>query len=808
MLCYVRRVTRRIAPHELRAGCDPDRLGFASTTELSPLCGIIGQDRALGATAFGIGMKAPGYNLFVVGPPQTGKQSTMRSLIAARAQGEPSPPDLCYVHRFDDTSRPRALVLPAGRGRSLREGMERFVEAAKTSFQRTFESDEFSRRKNVLRERVQVQIRTHIAEAEEAARAEGFSVLHTPESFTVTYAPAGKHLTTEEFSDLPPEERDRVEVRARTLHTRLEPVMRSIRQLEREAQGEHERLVRELGAETAKASTTELRQQMHDLPAVLSFLSEVESDLVDHAERFVRQSEAVDAEDDEEDDSEDVVDDDDGLGFLERYKVNVLVDSSGVTGAPVVSEPSPSYLNLVGRIEHRMQLGVLVTDFMLIKAGALHRANGGYLILEAKDLVDHPFAWDALKKAIKSRTIRIEEPIEELRMLSAASLQPEPMPLAVKVILLGAPALYYLMYELDEDFRELFKVKVNFDDSLVRTPETEQQLGRFVAGCCLEHQLLPCTARAVAKLVEEASRRAEHQGRLSARFGELVDLLREAAYFAGERQAEAIDDCDIRTAVEKKRYRSNLVEEELMRMTDEGVIEIATQGMALGQVNGAAVMALGDHEFGRPVRITARVRPGKPGVTDIEREVGLGGAIHAKGVLILGGYLAGRYAPEHRLAMAASLAAEQSYDEIDGDSASAAELCALLSALGEVPLAQSLALTGAISQTGEIQAVGGVNEKIEGFYDLCRLRGLTGEQGILIPTTNVRHLMLREDVVQAVTEGRFAVYAVATVDEALTLLAGRPAGERDGTGAFPEGSVNARVEARLRSWAERLGGRE
>jgi lon-related putative ATP-dependent protease len=538
----------------------------------------------------------------------------------------------------------------------------------------------------------------------------------------------------------------------------------------------------------------EIVERFAGIAAVQRYLADVEKDLIGHAEEFQQL--------------------DRGKAplpflpppgaFLDRYRINVLVDRSGAAGAPVVLEENPTHGNLFGRLEHRVHFGTLVTDFTLIKAGALHRANGGYLILEAKDVLRALMAWEGLKKALKSRTVRIEDPLDELRLLSTISLAPEPIPLDVKVVLTGSPLLYHLLYSLDEDFRELFKVKVDFDDSLPRTPESELLYARFVGGACREQGLPPFSADGVAKLIEHCSRLVADQHRLTARMGELLDLVQEAAFYAERAGDPTVGVAHVSQAIAQKTYRSNLVEERVGRMIAEGVLLIATDGEAAGQVNGISVLAFGDHVFGRPSRITARTYAGEPGVVDIEREVKLGGPVHSKGVMILSGYLAGRYAREHPLALSASLAFEQQYEEIEGDSAASAELYALLSSLTGIPLDQGLAVTGSVNQRGDVQPVGGINEKIEGFFDVCRERGLTGRQGVLIPAANGRHLMLREDVVQAVRERRFHLYAVSTIDEGMARLSGREAGERGPDGRFPEGSVNALVEQALAANVTRL----
>jgi lon-related putative ATP-dependent protease len=788
-------VTRRLTADELRRRCEPAALGFRSTEELPALDVMIGQERALTATAFGIGVPHAGYNMFVLGPPATGKTTTMQRLLSRAAEQQPVPPDWCYVHNFDDAYRPLALELPAGRGRELRDEMARFVDECKARLPRAFESEEFNHQKSQIVEDLKREQEKEMAGLDQAARAEGFAVLRTHGGVAIAPAPLGKPLTHEEFSALPAAVRERLSAGASGLEERVESTVRHLRDLERQAREAHERLVGEVAAVVTRQLIRELRERFAGLVPVQRYLDAVEKDVAGHAEEF----RAVEA------------DQQPALpflpapeAFLDRYRVNVLVDRAGAQGAPVVREPNPTHGNLIGRIEHRVHFGALVTEFTLIKAGALHRANGGYLILEARDVLTTFLAWDSLKKALKDRAIRIQEPLEELRLVTAATLAPEPIPLSVKVVLIGSPLVFYLLHALDEDFRELFKVKVDFDDSLPRTPEIEGLLARFVAGVCREETLRHFAAAGVARLIEHSARLVADQARLTSRMGELRDLIREAAFWAGRRDHGLVDAGDVDQAVAQRIHRANLLEERVQRLIDEGTLMIATEGEAVGQVNGISVLVAGDHTFGRPSRITVRSFAGEPGVVDIEREAKLGGRVHAKGVMILTGFLAGRYARERPLALSASIAFEQHYEEIEGDSASSAELYALLSSLSGIPLAQSIAVTGSVNQHGQIQPVGGVNEKIEGFFDVCRTRGLSGRHGVVVPAANARHLMLRDDVVDAVREGRFNVWAVATVDEGLELLTGRPAGERGADGRFPAETVNAAVDEALARNVERL----
>jgi len=786
---------RELNAREIRATCDPVSLGFRSTEDLPALDGMIGQERALTATQFGIGVKHVGYNLFVLGPPATGKTSTMQRLLATAAQHEPTSADLCYVHNFGDPYRPTALEVPAGRGRELQRQMTGLVEECKVKLPRAFEGDEFERQKSQILANLARRQEAEIGKLEERARSAGFVVARTPTGLGVAPAPEGKPLNQEEFIALPAAVQERLGAAAGELQQHVDATLRQLRQLEREASQAHDKLVSEVAAAVTRQIIGELRDDFAGLDAVQRYLNEVEKDLIAHAEEFRSAA-----------DGKPVLPFLPPPGaFLDRYRVNVLVDRSKDRGAPVVIETNPTHGNLLGKIEHRAHFGTLVTDFTLIRAGALHRANGGYLILEAKDLFRNFLAWESLKKALKSRCIRIEEPLEEYRLVTTASLAPEPIPLSVKVVLIGSPLIYYLLYNVDEDFGELFKVKVDFDDSFERTHDTELLYARFVGSACREHGLEPFSADGIAKLIEQGSRMVAHQQRLSSRLGTLLDVVRDAAFYARERRHGQVTGDDIDHAIAQRVYRSNLIEERVGRMIQEGTLLIATDGDAVGQVNGISVMSTGDHAFGRPSRITARTFAGEPGIVDIERESKLGGRIHSKGVMILTGFLAGRFARERPLALSASITFEQQYEEVDGDSASCAELLALLSSLAGIPLSQSMAVTGSVNQQGEIQPVGGINEKIEGFFDVCRARRLTGRQGVVIPETNVRHLMLRKDVVEAVRDGTFHVHAVSTVDEGLEILSGRPAGERaEPRAPFPAGSFNAAIEQALADNLERL----
>ncbi len=794
--------------------CDPDSLGFETTADLPPLEGVVGQPRAVRAIEFGLQVASDTHHLFVVGPPGSGRTSLSRAFLRRQAAQRPAPDDWVYVYNFDEPDRPRTLRLPAGRGSELAQAMERFLRQAGRDIPRTFESEEYARRReeavrdlrerqNALGERVRV-----------AAREAGFAVEHTPTGIITIPVVDGRPLSAEEYERLPDEAKAELERRGSALRELLEQALRELRDLSRQMDERLQALNREVAGLAVGHLLEDLRERFRDLPEVRRFFDRVQQDLPDHLGDFVRQSppgaEAALIELQEAQREE----------HLSRYRVNVLVDNSRLQGAPVIEETFPTYYNLAGRIEYRARFGGLATDFRQIKAGALHRANGGYLLLQAIDLLRQPFAWETLKRALLTGQVEVQNLAEQFTLFPTATLQPEPIPLRTKVVLVGPPLLYFLLCYLDEDFRKLFRVRADFAPDMRWSDEHAQGYAAFVASQVQQHGLRPFHKTAVARLIEYGARQAEHQYRLSAQLTDVADIVREANYWAGVRlgqeggqgvrgrpQADGVVQAvDVERAIAEAEYRSNLVEERLLDLMEEGTLLVDVDGTKVGQVNGIALYQLGDYTFGRPSRITARAGLPRGGSTivSIEREIALSGPIHSKGVLILSGYLAGQYSQQHPLALAATLTFEQTYGEVEGDSASAAELCALLSAIAGVPLRQDIAVTGSINQHGEVQPVGGVTRKIEGFYAACKLKGLTGRQGVVIPAANCRNLMLKEEVREAVRAGHFHIWAVRHVDEAITLLTGMPAGERLPDGSFPEGTFHRRIEERLEEYARRL----
>lgn len=797
-----------LEPSALRRTVDPDSLGFATTAELTAASGLIGQDRALEALAFGADMKALDFNVFVLGPAAAGKSTAVKSFLAERARAQPVPDDWIYVNNFETPNRPRALRLPPGRARPFAKAMIAALDELSGTVPAVFEGEDYQTRRRAIDEEFRSGAEEAFAALNRKAEGQNVAILKTPTGFVMAPMHDGEVVKPETFNALPESYREDVARRIESLQDDLQDI---IAQAPRAEKLRRQRLA-DLNEEVARVvvanALDDVREMVKDLPKVISHIDAVEVDLVGSIGLFLTQS------DDEEivhqplDPARDA--------RFRRYLVNVMVarEDAGnnadparavsMEGAPVWEELNPTYQNVIGRIEHLAQMGALVTDFLLVSAGALHRANGGFLLVDAHKLLAFPFAWDALKRTLKSGEIRIEQPSEMFGVLATQTLEPEPIPLDVKVVLFGDREIYYLLASLDPDFSRLFKVQADFDDSIASNEVNNRAFSALVASVVATHALRPVTASGVARMIEEASRMAEDRDKVSIEVGRIADLLREADHWAGKSGRGAVEAEDIARAVEGRIQRADRLRDRAQETIQRNIVLIDTEGAKVGQVNGLSVLQLGSFAFGKPSRISARVRFGSGRVTDIEREAKLGGPLHSKGVMILWGYLAGRYALDQPLALAASLVFEQSYGGVEGDSASSAELYALLSALAEVPIRQGLAVTGSVNQWGEVQAIGGVNEKIEGFFDVCNARGLTGDQGVLVPAANVQHLMLREDVVAAAADGRFTIYPVTTVDEGIALLCGMPAGVRDDEGRFPQGTINRLVEDKLDLFASRL----
>jgi predicted ATP-dependent protease len=788
---------KSLAAAQLCRRCDPATLGFQTTDEL-PDCAItLGQDRAVSAIQFGIGIRHTGYNLFALGPSNAGEHVIVRQFLEQQAAHEPTGRDWCYVHNFEQPHRPRAISLSAGQCAKFRDDMAQLVEDLRAAVSAALETEEYRRRHQEIDQEFNERRQTALADLGRRAAERGVALIQTPVAVALAPMRDGQPLEADDFAKLPEADRNRLKTAVEEFEKELDRLLHLIPKWRRESREKERALKRAVSSRAVEALIDELSAEYEGHGDVQTYLSLVKHDVIEHAEDFRRGKE------EEEGASPDALIAKSVLASqpLGRYQVNVLDDHSGVRGARVVYEDKPTFQNLVGRIEHVAQMGTLVTHFTLIKPGALHKANGGYLILDARRLLLEPFAWEGLKRALRAGALCIESLGEALSLVSTVSLDPEPIPLNVKVVLIGERLLYYLLYEFDPDFRELFKVAVDFETSAERTDDADALYARMIGTLARKAGLHPFTAAAVARVIEHGARVVGDAEKLWLALDGLGDLLKEANHCAEASGRVVVDAPDVQRAIDARTYRGGGPRERLQEDIARGTIAIATTGDIVGQVNGLSVVELGGSAFARPSRITARIRLGSGRVLDIEREVELGGPIHSKGVLILAGFLNGRYAPDQPLSLSASIVFEQSYGTVEGDSASSAELYALLSALADVPLKQSIAVTGAINQRGEMQAVGAINEKIEGFFDVCKARGLTGGEGVLIPSANKRHLMLRRDVIDAVAAGHFHIYPVDTIDQGLEILTGMPAGKRDAAGTFPVGTFNERVERQLITFA-------
>jgi|Deesub1362A_J573_1020465.scaffolds.fasta_scaffold02029_5 lon-related putative ATP-dependent protease len=776
----------------LRRACDPKGLGFSTTDELPKLAEVIGQPRAFRAMQLGTEVAGPGYNIFVLGLPGSGKTTLIREYLQRKAAKEPVSDDWCYVNNFENPHEPIAIRLPAGKGIELRKDMEALLGRCRQEIMRAFGSKEYTAEVSRLGEEHEKLAEAEFRRLNDLAAEYSFVLARTAVGFALVPAVKGKPLTAAELEKLTPEQREKLKRLEEKLQAEIKDGLSRIRESERALQQKLEDLNRRVAAYAVEHLFDPAERKYAEFPQVVAFLQAVQKDIIEHESLFRQQPEAKPLA---------------GLpqpepALSDRYEVNVLVDRSGERHAPVVVENQPTYFNLLGRVEHEVVMGATRTNFRMIRAGALHRANGGYLVLPARDVLLNAYAWEGLKRALREECLRIISPGHQLGLISTVTLEPEPIPLEVKVVLIGTPLLYYLLRAYDEDFAKLFKVKAEFATLMDRNEETEREYALFVKAVVEANQLPPFDASAVARVIEYGSRLAEDQGKLSTRFGRVADLIREAAYWAQKEGQKKVGAEAVARAEEEIIFRSNLLEERLQEMVEAGTLLIDVEGEAVGQVNALSVIQPGDYAFGRPTRVTATVHAGQDGVIDIEREAKLGGRIHTKGVLIISGLLGQRYGQKTPLSLSAALTFEQSYEGVEGDSASAAELFALLSAISQMPLRQDVAVTGSVNQHGEIQPVGGINEKIEGFYRACKTKGLTGTQGVIIPQGNVRHLMLEDEVIQAVERGDFHIWPISTIDQGLALLTGKEPGVLDEQGEYPEGTLNRAVVERLKAFAQ------
>ena len=795
MIILVNEMVVKLVPDDCRSVCPDYEFDCGSTAGLSPLQEIIGQQRAVKALQFGLRIRDKGFNIFVSGRPGTGRKTAVDSYIRQLAKDMPEPDDWAYVNNFHDSQSPEALRLPAGMGMELKRDLEKFVAGITTALREAFESGDYvQRRTNALREMDQAR-KDFVAGMNQEAVEKGFIITQSPIGLMLVPVLDGKQISEEELSQLPTPVRKEVEGRREPLQAGLQQSLLKLRDMDRNAEDTVYQLNRQVATLVLEPRLFELRLKFKDHEGVIEFLRHVQEDILDHLPDFVRGEQTVQGP----------------FGIpvtpdssKRNYVINLIVDNSEAKGAPVEMERNPTYFRLFGATEKEARFGALLTDYTMIRAGVAHKANGGFLVLPVEGLFQDPLTWPSLKQTLAVGRLEIEEPAARMGYMVTKTLHPQPIPFDAKVILVGDAYAYELLYAGDKDFRDLFKVKADFDVSMDRTAENIQLYAQFVCMLCTKEKLRHVDSSALAAVIDHGSRLVEDKSKLSTLFAEIGNLIREANFYAGEEGAELVERKHINKALEEKVYRSNMIQERLQEMIRKGVLLIETSGKKVGQVNGLSVLGLGDYAFGMPSKITASVGVGKEGVVNVEREAQMSGPSHTKGIVILGGYLNDCFAREQPLSLSAKLTFEQSYAGVDGDSASSTELYAILSALSGKPIDQSIAVTGSVNQKGEVQAIGGVNEKLEGYFDVCRLTRLTGDQGVMIPASNVQNLMLREDVVAAIRKENFSIWAVSTIDEGIEHLTGVRAGQRNAKGEYPKSSINGLVQARLSDMADRV----
>jgi len=784
----------RVKAKELSKKCSPAIFKFASTAEVKPLKGIIGQDRAVRSLDFGLNIDNPGYNIYLAGVFGTGKTTLAREMLLRKAAREPVPPDWCYVHNFKKADSPQALKLPAGKGQEFKKDVETQVENAVSHITQAFEGEDFEFKKNQIITGFVEETNRMYVRLDEEARQFGFTISRNQNGINSVPLKDGEALSQEEYMAMTEEEREQLMKRSSVVQEKLNEAFRKYRDLEKDVKGR----IKELEQETAQAVISpyfeKLLKKYRRLDDVLSYLGDMQGDLLDNLELFTKQ---------EENSTFNLFRHVSRRSIERRYQVNLVVDNSSLKHAPVVFENNPSYSNLLGKIEYEGEFGILATDFTKIKAGAVHRANGGYLVLHVYDVIRNYYVWDSLKRVLKNQEINIESMGRLMGISNTETLEPESIPADIKVILIGEPIYYYLLYAQDEEFQKLFKIKADFDVEMERSRRHVSDYARLISSVCENEKLRHFTPAAVARVVDYGSRMADDRNKLTTLFNRLVEIIYEANSWAGCDRAELVNDKHVLQAIEEKKYRASMLEERSLELMRRNILLINVEGWQVGEINGLAVYEIGDHIFGRPVRITAKTFMGEKGLVNIEREILMSGSIHSKGVLTLNGYMGAQYAQDKPLSLSASLTFEQSYQGIEGDSASSAELYSLLSSLAGIPIYQGIAVTGSVNQNGEIQAVGGVNQKIEGFFRVCKAKGLNGKQGVIIPRQNVEQLMLEPEVVEAVKSKLFNVWAVEHIDEGLEILTGKPAGKRGEGERFTADSVHYLVNQRLSEWSFR-----
>jgi len=793
---------------KLRWRCPPESLPFQTTEEVQACVEIIGQERALKAIRLGLEIDSLGYNIFIVGLVGTGRNTTIKCLLEEIDKAGKIPDDLCYVNNFRDPDQPRCVCLPAGKGKVFKKDMEELIESLKKNIPLIFESEEYQKQRRELVEKHREREKGMIKDFETRAKKEGFTVVQVQVGpFTrpdVVPMVAGNAMPLDQLENLvdqgqyPKDSFEVLKTKYSQLSTEMEQVLKETRKVEKVIQEELAALDKSAVSHLIQGATGDMKEK-YTQPKIQSYLDEVKDSILENPSRFQPKAETPQLPIP-------------GLVFppqvdtFSEYQVNVLVDNAENKGAPVIIETSPTYRNLFGTIERNIDRmgGSWKTDFTKIKGGSFLKANGGYLVLNALDVFIEPGVWIALKRTLRNRTMEMQSFDPFYLFASSSALKPEPIEVRVKVVMIGDAYLYEAAYYADEDFKKIFKVKADFDTVMERKEETQLQYATFIRKICNDEKLLPFDRNGVAAVIEYGVRLAGRQKKLSTEFHRITDILREASYWAKKGGSSAVTETHVDQAIAEKIYRKKMIEEKIQEMIDDGMILIDSAGAKVGQVNGLSVYDMGEYSFGKPSRITVKTSMGKAGIINIEREADLSGRTHNKGVLILAGYLRGKYAQDKPLTLTSSICFEQSYGGIDGDSASSTEVYAILSSLAELPIRQEVAVTGSVNQNGEIQPIGGGNQKIEGFFDVCKVRGLTGTQGVMIPHQNIGDLMLRKDIVEAVSQGKFHIFPVQTIDQGIEILTGVPAGEKSQNGAYLEGTVNFLVNKKLMDLAESM----
>ncbi len=778
---------------------DASLLDCGSTRELKPLEEIVGQKRALAALTFGLNIEEKGFNVYASGMYGTGRKSAVKKFLDELAKTKPRGNDWIYVNNFDNPYEPNAIRLPPGMGKQFKDDMSTFIEEAKRFIPKVFESEDYVNRRDAAIKGIEDEKARLLAHIDEVAQEKGFLIQPGPQGLlTIPLKKGGEPYQQEEFVALPPDVQAAYQKKKEELMVELRNTFRQLRDLDQKGGEAIEQLNREVALSAIGHRIAVLRDKYEKIDEIGAYIEAVQKDIVENLPQFMPeppQQQQLPPQLQNPLLRE--------LAFR-KYEINVIVDNAGDDGAPVIYEQNPSYQNLFGKIEKEVQYGVVTTDFTMIRPGSIHKANGGFLVMMVEDLFRNPFSWDGLKTALKTGEVVVEEPGERMGFISTKGIKPEPIPLSMKAVIIGTPQINQILYTQDPDFSELFKVRADFDITMDRTDENIRNYASFICGLCEEDKLHHLDSSAVARVIEYGSRLAEDQQKLTTRFSHVADIIREASFYADQDGSEYTTDRHIVKAIEEKIYRSNLIQEKIQEFITRGIFLIETEGEKVGQVNGLSVIGLGDIEFGRPSRVTASVGTGRGGIMDIEREAAMGGPIHTKGVLILSGFLNARYAQDKPLSLSARLVFEQSYEGVDGDSASSTELYAILSALSGLPINQAIAVTGSVNQKGEVQAIGGVNEKLEGYFEICKAKGLTGKQGAMIPASNVQNLMLKDEILEAAKAGNFTIYPVSTIDEGIEVLTGVKAGERHPDGSFEKGTVNYLVDKRLKEMAETM----